>query len=173
MPKTELPACSCGRDDLCRREALGLTQFENLVLDLTRCILDVHASGSGLSWLAASDLAEQVFGPSEGPLVVGRVTAYVRAVLTERTGCLQFLSPGCLHIADHERDLMKVVTLAFRGNGHGLRQAAEAVALGDTVPRILASAIALAAPRRALLQTDAGDRTPDGAPAGKSRIIWH
>ena len=141
----------------------GFTPFENRALDLTRLIFDMHRSGDKNPWFAAMDLAESTEGPFEGPHLVARVTALVRALLTERDRPYDYMSPGCMHLSSDEADLMRFVRLARTGPFGEFRVAAQALTGRDHVCRMLATAMSLAQPaaaRKAASERGGGEDDP-------------
>lgn len=153
----------CGGRGQPHRSAFDFTPFENRALDLTRLIFDMHRSGDKNPWFAAMDLAEGAEGPFEGPYVVARVTALVRALLTERDRPFAYMSPGCTHLGSDEADLMRVVRLARTGPFGEFRAAVQALTGRDHVCRMLAPAMSLAQPeaaRRAASARASGDDDP-------------
>lgn len=126
------------------RANFGYAPFENMVLDLSRLICDLHCNSTTKSWMHAMELAERVRGPSEGPLLIARVTTFLRALLTERTSGFQYLSAGCLHISPHEQLLMNVLVACRDDGSQKLRVEAEALAGQPRVHRLMTAAQILA-----------------------------
>lgn len=146
MSHDELPPCACGRAHFPRREAQGFSPFEQVVLDLSRHILDVHANQNGKSWIKAVEIAEHTTGTGDGPLLVARVTALIRAFISERSECFHYLSPCCLHVTEHEIALIKAVQRARSGDWAALTTAVQDLVRADAYPRTLQAAVALAGP---------------------------
>lgn len=84
------------------QSALGFLPIENLTLDVFRCVCDVYASASAQPWEIALKFAEEQLGPIEGPLLVARVTALLRALRRERAIGFSYLSAGCQHVSPDE-----------------------------------------------------------------------
>lgn len=163
-----LPPCACRRTDLARREMCGLTPFENVSLDLARLICSIHCGDTPQAWMTALDLAESVAGPFDGPLLVARVTTFVRSVLSERGPCFQFLSAGCLHIGEHEQLMMHVVRMARVGSVADLQEAARRLAERDDVRKIVGSSVVLVHPYPPGATLQAGAPTGEGDAARRA-----
>ena len=84
------------------RSALGFSPIENITLDVFRCICDVYATASAQPWEMAVRLAEEQLGAIDGPLLVARVTALLRALRQERGVGFSYLSVGCQHVSPDE-----------------------------------------------------------------------
>ena len=84
------------------RSELGFLPIENVTLDVFRCICEVYSTGYAQPWEFAMRTAESYLGAVEGPLLVARVTALLRALKCERNGGLCYLSVGCQHVSPDE-----------------------------------------------------------------------
>jgi hypothetical protein len=84
------------------RSELGFLPVENVTLDVFRCICEVYSTGYSQPWEFAMRAAESYLGAVEGPLLVARVTALLRALKCERNGGLCYLSVGCQHVSPDE-----------------------------------------------------------------------
>ncbi len=80
------------------RAELGFLPIENITLDVFRCLCDVYTSGSAQPWEIAIKIAEENLGAAEGPLLVARVTALLRALRAERKLGFSYLSIGDQHV---------------------------------------------------------------------------
>ncbi|MBA2126040.1 hypothetical protein DLM45_07360 [Hyphomicrobium methylovorum] len=109
--KTPKSDCSGGKDEpVCAgqalgfplRRTLGFSPIENVTLDVFRCVCDVYSSGSTQPWEIAMKAAEEHLGDVEGPVLVGHVTALLRALRRERALGFSYLSIGCHHISPDE-----------------------------------------------------------------------
>ncbi|MFN0219908.1 MAG: hypothetical protein ACKVP4_13965 [Hyphomicrobium sp.] len=162
--------------DLPHRRTLGYTAFEQRALDLARLILDMHRNGAQPSWMTAMDLAESAEGPFEGPYLLARVTALVRALLIERDAPYAYMSAGCMVVSLDEQQLMRVIHLARTGPFAELKAAAQELAGRDHVCRLLASAASLVQPdgvRRAASEppgSEAPGESEDGAEKRSARL---
>ncbi len=167
-----LPSCECGRDDLARRETMGLTPLEDLILDVSRLIFDIHGNGNGAAWLTAIDLTEQAAGPGTGPLLLARATAFVRAMLAERQGCFQFLTAGCRHMTQHEVAMLEVLKSARGKDWHALNYMAQSLAGAESVQRIVSSALTLAGPISGGTPVNPGSGETAVEPLANG-VVWH
>jgi hypothetical protein len=84
------------------RSELGFLPIENVTLDVFRCVCEVYSTGSAQPWEFAMRMAESYLGTTEGPLLVARVTALLRALKCERNSGLSYLSVGCQHVSPDE-----------------------------------------------------------------------
>jgi hypothetical protein len=84
------------------RSELGFLPIENVTLDVFRCICEVYSTGYAQPWEFAMRTAESYLGSVEGPLLVARVTALLRALKCERNSGLCYLSVGCQHVSPDE-----------------------------------------------------------------------
>jgi hypothetical protein len=134
MTRTTKPACACGRENFSRREDQNFSNFDHIVLDLSRFMLNIFGYKDGTSWMLAMELAEQAAGPGDGPVLLARVTAMIRAVVQERPGTFHYLSPCCLHISEHEIAMMQAV------------QKAETLVQGPACERTKHAIVALVSP---------------------------
>jgi hypothetical protein len=84
------------------RSELGFMAIENVTLDIFRCVCDVYATASAQPWEVAVRLSEEQLGAIDGPLLVARVTALLRALRQERAVGFYYLSVGCQHVSPDE-----------------------------------------------------------------------
>jgi hypothetical protein len=84
------------------RSELGFMAIENVTLDIFRCVCDVYATASAQPWEVAVRLSEEQLGAIDGPLLVARVTALLRALRQERAIGFSYLSVGCQHVSPDE-----------------------------------------------------------------------
>lgn len=104
-------------DDVCAgraggfplRRDFGFTLVEDLTLDVLRCVCDVYSTGSAQGWDVAIRTAELELGPFDGPLLVARVTSFVRALRAERHGNFKYLGFGCSHICNDELAMLTLI----------------------------------------------------------------
>lgn len=111
------------------RRQFGFTRAEELTLDVIRCLCDVYASGSAQGWEVAMRTAESELGLAAGPLLVARVTSFVRALKSERRGSFKYLSFGCSHICDDELAILTLIK-AKRLGDVGVQQNLMTVVVG-------------------------------------------
>ena len=84
------------------RAELGFLPIESITLDLFRCLCEVYTTGSAQPWDIAMKEAEEKLGAGEGPILVARVTALLRALRAERKIGFSYLSVGCQHVSPDE-----------------------------------------------------------------------
>lgn len=163
MTLTTKPACDCGRDHFARREDQNFSNFDQVVLVLSRFMLDIFGYKDSSSWMRAMELAEQVAGTGDGPVLLARVTAMIRAIVHERTECFHYLSPCCLHISHHEIAMMQAVQKARSGNWQSFGATAEALVQGPVCERTKHAIVALVSP---LVEASNGENVLQDAMAG-------
>lgn len=138
------PATVLGHDDqVCAghkggfplRHKFKFHDIEDLTLDVMRCLCDVYGTGSGQGWDIALMHAEAQIGPSDGPLLVARVTSFIRALRRERRGGFKYLGFGCQHICDDELAILTLVKAMRVGDHACARRALQAVTL-DSVAHV-------------------------------------
>lgn len=113
-----------GGEDACAGHALGFPlraeleflPIENVTLDIFRCLCEVYTTGSAQPWEIAMKEAEAKLGPAEGPLLVARVTALLRALRSERKVGFSYLSIGCQHVSPDELAVSGLLKAARSGN---------------------------------------------------------
>ena len=98
------------------RSALGFSPMENITLDVFRCLCDVYATASAEPWEGAVRLAEEQLGAIDGPLLVARVTALLRALRQERGTGFSYLSLGCQHVSPDELTVTALIKSARVGD---------------------------------------------------------
>ncbi|WP_082072764.1 hypothetical protein [Hyphomicrobium sp. 99] len=84
------------------RAELGFLPIESITLDVFRCLCEVYTTGSAQPWEIAMKEAEEKLGTGEGPVLVARVTALLRALRSERKIGFSYLSVGCQHVSPDE-----------------------------------------------------------------------
>lgn len=100
------------------QNALGFSAIENITLDIFRCICDVYATASAQCWEVAMRFAEEQLGPADGPLLVARVTALMRALRQERGTGFSYLSVGCRHVSPDELTITGLLKSVRTGDRH-------------------------------------------------------
>ena len=98
------------------QSALGFSSIENITLDVFRCICDVYATASAQPWEIAVRFAEDQLGAIDGPLLVARVTALMRALRQERGIGFSYLSVGCRHVSPDELTITGLLKSARTGD---------------------------------------------------------
>jgi len=98
---------------------LGFSAIENVTLDVFRCICDVYATASAQCWEVAIRFAEEQLGAVDGPLLVARVTALMRALRQERGTGFSYLSVGCRHVSPDELTITGLLKAARTGDRLG------------------------------------------------------
>ncbi len=136
--------CGCSHNDLPFREDFGLSPFENMSLDIFRCVCSLYSTSNPQTVSTAYDLCERALGASAGPLFVARITALLRAVKAERKAPFTFLTPGCLRIVQDEVAVISVLQAAQDDKPAKLKQAAVELAASADVSRIMTAALLLA-----------------------------
>ncbi|RUO98623.1 hypothetical protein [Hyphomicrobium sp.] len=143
------------------RTELGFSPIENLTLDVFRAVCEVYTSGSAQPWEIAFKIAEENLGVIDGPLVVARTTALLRALRSERKIGFSYLSIGCQHVSPDELAVAGLLKAARTGDERGIQRGLMlALDRSKTSARTQAAARALAA-----LQLQIGPPASD-APAG-------
>jgi hypothetical protein len=102
--------------------SLGFLPIENLTLDVFRCVCDVYATASAQAWEFAVKFAEKQIGPVDGPLLVARVTAFLRALRKERRVGFSYLSAGCQHVSPDELTVTGLLKAARNGDRSALER---------------------------------------------------
>ncbi|MEQ1652408.1 MAG: hypothetical protein ABL897_07970 [Hyphomicrobium sp.] len=138
------------------RKDFGFTPIEDVTLELLRCVGQLYGTGDAGYWHTALDHADRRLGQSDGPVLVARVTALLRAIRAERNGGFTFLSPGCSHICDDEVAVMTAVKAARQGDSETMRHVACHVARGHEVHKIETAARLLAREQARFRKPDAG-----------------
>lgn len=112
-------------DELPFARSMRLTLVELLALDLSRCFCQGWADAHIGAWEHAFRAAEERLGPIEGPILVARVFAFMRALLRERRRGLRYLQVGCTRICLDEQDVMRVLQAAIDEDDSTLGSAVE------------------------------------------------
>lgn len=137
----------CGEDHgiLPDIQMAGLAQMEREWLHLLRlhCTSYEHNRVDGLD--CAITHAERCFGADLGPGLAARIAVIVRAMRTERYGTFGYLSPHCpvcrQRLTEDEWDLIVLLRAGYKGDGHGIAEAAAHFARRADAP-VLAGAAA-------------------------------
>lgn len=128
------------------RSDLGFSPIENVTLDVFRAICEVYTSGSAQPWEIACKIAEENLGVSDGPLLVARITAMLRALRAERKIGFSYLSIGCQHVSPDELAVAGLLKAVRSRDEHGVQRGLMlALDKPQTSTRTLASARSLAA----------------------------
>lgn len=91
------------------RREFGFAFVEEVTLDVFRCVCDVYVTGSAQGWDVAINTASEKLGPADGPLLVARVTAFLRALKAERMGNVSYLGFGCSHVCPDEVAILTLI----------------------------------------------------------------
>jgi hypothetical protein len=98
------------------RSSLGFRPIENVTLDVFRCVCEVYATASAQPWEIALRISEEQLGAIDGPLLVARVTALLRALRKERGNGFSYLSVGCQHVSPDELTVTGLLKAARNGD---------------------------------------------------------
>jgi hypothetical protein len=117
-------------DDVCAGHALGFpmrselafSPIENITLDVFRAICDVYTTGSAQPWDVAVKISEDALGVDDGPLLVARVTALLRALRAERKIGFSYLSVGCQHVSPDELAVSGLLKAARGRDENGIQR---------------------------------------------------
>ncbi|HVZ04821.1 hypothetical protein [Hyphomicrobium sp.] len=112
------------------QSALGFLPIETLTLNVFRCVCDVYATASATPWDVALRFSEEQLGPAEGPLLVARITALLRALRKERAIGFSYLSAGCQHVSPDELTMTGLLKAA-RSNDKNAFERGIALALDN------------------------------------------
>lgn len=104
------------------RAELGFLPIESITLDVFRCLCEVYTSGSAQPWDIAMKEAEEKLGAGEGPVLVARVTALLRALRAERKIGFSYLSVGCQHVSPDELAVSGLLKAARTGDEGALHR---------------------------------------------------
>lgn len=104
------------------RAELGFLPIESITLDVFRCLCEVYTSGSAQPWDIALKEAEKTLGAGEGPVLVARVTALLRALRAERKTGFSYLSVGCQHVSPDELAVSGLLKAARTGDESALHR---------------------------------------------------
>lgn len=113
------------------RRDFGFLTVEELTLDVMRCLFDVYGTGSGQGWDVAVAHAEESLGATDGPVLVARVTSFLRALRLERRGGVKYLGFGCEHICDDELAILTLMKAKRTGDARSLNRAMLSVTNGS------------------------------------------
>lgn len=106
----ETPGSCAGRaNGFPLRREFGFTLVEDVTLDVFRCICDAYVTGSAQGWDVAISTASEKLGAADGPLLVARVTAFLRALKAERMGNVSYLGFGCSHVCPDEVAILTLI----------------------------------------------------------------
>lgn len=103
------------------RTELGFSPIENVTLDVFRAVCEIY-SGSAQLWDFALKISEENFGAGEGPLLVARVTALLRALRVERKIGFSYLSMGCQHVSPDELAVAGLLKAVRSRDEHGVQR---------------------------------------------------
>jgi hypothetical protein len=143
-----------GSEDVCAghalgfplRRELGFSPIENITLDVFRCICEVYTSGSAQPWEIAIKISEENLSADDGPHLVARVTALLRALRAERKVGFSYLSVGCQHVSPDELAICGLLKAARFRDELGVQQGLMlALDKPQTTTRTQSSARSLAA----------------------------
>jgi hypothetical protein len=106
------------------RHTIGADRFAILFLSLARFVGAAYATGDADCWEAAHRCAEDVVGPTDGPLFVARAAALVRAIRRHRDHDLAYWPASCHRLSDDEAKLMLLIAAAREADLIALERAA-------------------------------------------------
>jgi hypothetical protein len=115
-PRPEENVCAGHALGFPLRSSLGFLPIENVTLDVFRCVCDVYATASAQPWDIAIRMSEEQLGAVDGPLLVARVTALLRALRRERGSGFSYLSAGCQHVSPDELTVTGLLKAARNGD---------------------------------------------------------
>jgi hypothetical protein len=104
------------------RTELGLSPIENVTLDVFRAVCEIYTSGSAQPWEIALKISEENLGAGEGPLLVARITALLRAFRSERKIGFSYLSIGCQHVSPDELAVAGLLKAIRSRDEHGVQR---------------------------------------------------
>ena len=104
------------------RSELGFSPIENTTLDVFRAVCEVYTSGSAQPWEIAIKISEENLGEGDGPLLVARVTALLRALRSERKLGFSYLSIGCQHVSPDELAVAGLLKAVRSRDEHGVQR---------------------------------------------------
>jgi hypothetical protein len=121
---------AAANDDVCAghalgfplRSELGFSPIENLTLDVFRAACEIYTSGSAQPWEIAHKIADENIGDGDGPLLVARVTALLRALRSERRLGFSYLSIGCQHVSPDELAVAGLLKAVRGRDDHGIQR---------------------------------------------------
>jgi hypothetical protein len=144
-PQTQ--SCSCPQ--LAARSALGLTPWEDLLLDLVRLECTVIATGDERAAEAARELAAGRLGGHGATRMLEGIAGMMRAIRSDRAGPFGFLPPCCAVVSPDERDLIALLRACRFSNAAIIEHRAAQLAQGLDVEHLIAAGGALVAASRA------------------------
>lgn len=139
--------CTCPR--LAERTALGLTPWENLLLDLVRLECTVIATGDERATHAARELAVGRLGADGATTMLDGIAFLMQAIRSDRAGPFGFLPPCCAVVSPDERDLVAFIRACRFSNIAIIESRAMQLAQGLEGERLIVAGRALAAASRA------------------------
>lgn len=104
------------------RSELGFSPIENVTLDVFRCVCEIYTSGSAQPWEIAIKISEENLGTDEGPILVARTTALLRALRAERKLGFSYLSVGCQHVSPDELAVAGLLKAVRSRDEHGIQR---------------------------------------------------
>ena len=123
------------------RAELGFLPIEGITLDVFRCLCEVYTSGSAQPWDIAIREAEEKLGAGEGPVLVARVTALLRALRAERKIGFSYLSVGCQHVSPDELAVSGLLKAARAGDEIALHRGLKLALNGEQASARTQSAV--------------------------------
>jgi hypothetical protein len=133
---------------LAERTALGLSSWENLLLDLVRLECTVIATGDERARPAARELAVGRLGADGATSMLDGIAAMMCAIRSDRAGPFGFLPPCCAVVSPDERDLIALVRACRFSNAAIIERRAAQLAQGLDGARLVSAGTALAAASR-------------------------
>ncbi|MFT3732537.1 MAG: hypothetical protein QM780_14150 [Hyphomicrobium sp.] len=104
------------------RSELGFSPIENVTLDVFRAVCEIYTSGSAQPWEIACKISEENLGSGDGPVLVARVTALLRALRAERKIGFSYLSIGCQHVSPDELAVAGLLKAMRSRDEHGVQR---------------------------------------------------
>lgn len=160
----ESPGTCAGRaNGFPLRREFGFTLVEDVTLDVFRCVCDAYVTGSAQGWDVAITTASEKLGSADGPLLVARVTAFLRALKAERMGNVSYLGFGCSHVCPDEVAILTLIKSIRLNDANICDTVLQLVLLDGTSTELTTSAARLLAEfHRAQLVNAAGGGRYDG-----------
>ena len=115
-----------------------------LALSVARFIAAGYMTNDVACWDAAYDAVEPVLGPDDGPNLIARLTAVMRAIRAERLTDWCFMPAPCCRVTEDERCLVELLQQGRDRRWEEVDRQAAAFAGAPSAPR-LACAVRVAA----------------------------
>lgn len=145
------------------RRDFGFAAVEDLTIDIFRCMCDVYVTGSAQGFDVALSTASEKLGAADGPLLVARVTAFLRALKAERMGNMSYLGFGCSHVCPDEVAILTLIKSIRLNDANVCDTVLQLVLLdGQVTEQTTSAARLLAEFHRAQLVKAAGGSRYDG-----------